>query len=568
MRWDLLRALAVFSHCGFGISLYQHPLSSPGIAFDWHKLAGEVEGRLYAGEPFSAPCFNSFGSDECRAIQAGYGDDIFRSQHFGAYVNTNWETCQATGHICLLNSTDPTDVAPTLPPNRCSLGSVPGRYIDVRKPDDVSTAFRFSRKTGIPLVVKNTGHDYKGRSSAPDTLALWTHNLKNISYNPEYTPEGCSGPQPAVTVGAGVQWGEAYAFSEAHNITLVGGSDKGVGVVGGWLQGGGHGALTNTMGMGVDRALEFKVITPDGKYRTVNACQNEDLFFALRGGGGGTFGVVLEATILASPPVNLQVALVTWDTPDLVRTASLWAILVENAERWAGEGWGAFVTGESVLYLTPVLDAASAAASMRPLIDFGKQLQAAGVPGAAVNVLEFPSWGTFFNTFADTNSADIGMNLALASRLVPHANFANATAREELLGALLTAHARAPGLRFLVSPPTSFPGDGSTSVTPAWRDSVYHITLVQTWGWNATIEEKRAEYRKASNAIQPLRDITPDATYSNEADVYEPNHEVAFWGEHYPKLLEIKHKYDPDHLLDCWHCVGWDANSPRFSCYL
>lgn len=72
-------------------------------------------------------------------------------------------------------------------------------------------------------------------------------------------------------------------------------------------QGGGHSALSPALGLAVDRVLQFKIVTPDGRYRTVNKCQNEDIFFALRGGGGGTFGVVLESTFVASPRVTLQV---------------------------------------------------------------------------------------------------------------------------------------------------------------------------------------------------------------------------------------------------------------------
>ncbi|KAJ6617297.1 hypothetical protein B0H10DRAFT_1948381 [Mycena sp. CBHHK59/15] len=53
-------------------------------------------------------------------------------------------------------------------------------------------------------------------------------------------------------------------------------------------------------------------------------------------------------------------------------------------------------------------------------------------------------------------------------------------------------------------------------------------------------------------------------TYLNEADVYEPNYE-AFWGDHYPELATIKMKYDPDRLLDCWQCIGWDSESSRCS---
>jgi FAD/FMN-containing dehydrogenase len=64
--------------------------------------------------------------------------------------------------------------------------------------------------------------------------------------------------------------------------------------------------MSPALGLGVDRVLQFKIVTPDGQYRTVNQCQNQDLFFALRGGGGGTFGVVLESSFVASPQVTVQ----------------------------------------------------------------------------------------------------------------------------------------------------------------------------------------------------------------------------------------------------------------------
>lgn len=69
--------------------------------------------------------------------------------------------------------------------------------------------------------------------------------------------------------------------------------------------------MSPAMGLGVDRVLQFKIVTPDGKYRTVNKCQNQDLFFALRGGGGGTFGVVIESTFLVTPKVEVQVYVLT-----------------------------------------------------------------------------------------------------------------------------------------------------------------------------------------------------------------------------------------------------------------
>ena len=54
--------------------------------------------------------------------------------------------------------------------------------------------------------------------------------------------------------------------------------------------------------------VQIKVVTPDGEIRVANECQNEDLFWALRGGGGSTFGVILESTQRVEPKLTLQVS--------------------------------------------------------------------------------------------------------------------------------------------------------------------------------------------------------------------------------------------------------------------
>ncbi|RDB14906.1 hypothetical protein Hypma_016469 [Hypsizygus marmoreus] len=554
-------------HAASGQEPFQ-TVQTDGSKREWDVLRAAVGNRLFEGVPFAHPCFTQgFNSTACLAVRTGYLDETSRANVPGGYVQTQWETCQVRNDDqCLLSYTNPHDLTPTLPPRQCRIGSIPAHFIDVRNEKDVAAAFTFSRKTKIPLVIKNTGHDYKGRSSAPNSLALWTHNLKAISYNPKFIPDGCSKASPGVTVGAGIQWGDAYAFAETNNITVVGGSDKTVGVTGGWLQGGGHGALSNTMGLGVDRVLQYKVVTPDGRYRIANACQNKDLFFALRGGGGGTFGVVLESTVLASPRVTLQTVIVAFP-PSTVRTRELWNILTENGLKWADEGWGGFSTSGIAILLNPKINKEQAATTMRPLIQFGKRLQNEGVQGVQVVVTEFPSWAKFFEAFTKDHVAAVGSSLALASRLISKNNFRTPSSRSSLVSGLLAADAATPGLIILISAPASFPSTGQTSVTDAWRSSVYHVTIVSAWNWNATVEEKKGHYKAVSKSIDNLRRITPDGAYLNEADVYEPNHEVAFWGKHYPELLRIKRKYDPDHLLDCWQCVGWNRKAPRFGCY-
>ncbi|GJJ14555.1 hypothetical protein Clacol_008820 [Clathrus columnatus] len=559
----------------------------------WISLNSSVSGRLHRNIPFARECFKKFNGDEegvvnhlsCQLVQQRYLNESLRTSHPAAYINTQWETCQSKSQGCLLDCKNPTNKQAT--EGACEMGSLSSYYIDVHTAEDVKAAFVFSRTTSVPLVIKNTGHDYKGRSTAPNSLQLWTHKLQHMEYHEKFSPScpEMSGPSQfvqAVTLGAGVQWYQAYAFAEEHNITLVGGADKAVGAVGGWLQGGGHGALSNTMGLGVDRVLEFQVVTPDGELRIANICQNKDLFFALRGGGGGTFGVVLSATILASPPINIQATLIQFPmglTPpaqfsqtqrvidaegeDLSLTQSMWSLLLNNSLRWAQEGWGGYVNGNSALYINPVLNQEDAKESMKPLVNWAARLRDSVPKEAQGDVLiiqgEFGTWGNFFNLFANDNSADLGEPLAIASRLIPTSSVSSPEARDTLLKALMSAERIAPGLRFLITTPFNHPLKGnegelsSPSAHPAWRHSIFHVTTVTTWNWNATQSDIAAKYKTASDAILEL-DFLSNAAYVNEADVYEVNWQDTYWGKNYPTLLKIKQKYDPDQLLDCWHC--------------
>ena len=83
-------------------------------------------------------------------------------------MQRNWASCQATGESCAFNLT-----AGLHPPGDCQQGAVPGKYVQVQSVEDVQRTVEFARRHRLRLVVKNTGHDYRGHSSAPDALALW-----------------------------------------------------------------------------------------------------------------------------------------------------------------------------------------------------------------------------------------------------------------------------------------------------------------------------------------------------------------------------------------------------------
>jgi hypothetical protein len=107
--------------------------------------------------------------------------------------------------------------------------------------------------------------------------------------------------QAAVTFGAGMTSTELNRELRKSGLYTIGAAHGSVAVAGGWSQGGGHAWLSMEYGLGADNILEYKVVTADGNVTVANAVSNPDLFWAMRGGGGGTWGVVVEATMKAYP---------------------------------------------------------------------------------------------------------------------------------------------------------------------------------------------------------------------------------------------------------------------------
>ncbi len=133
--------------------------------------------------------------------------------------------------------------------------------------------------------MKASGHDYIGRSVAPNSLSIWTRHIQGFQPHDSFSPQGCCNVHinsTAVTLGAGTQMYEAYTELDAIKQAMVGGGGKTVGV-GGYLTGAGHSLLSAQHGLGADQALEMEVVTPTGQVVIANECQNQDLFWAMRG---------------------------------------------------------------------------------------------------------------------------------------------------------------------------------------------------------------------------------------------------------------------------------------------
>ena len=179
--------------------------------------------------------------------------------------------------------------------------SQPSVYaVEARNATDVAATVNFARKNDLRLVVKGGGHSYQGTSNAPDSLLIWTRRMDEIVMHDSFVPKHCETeiqPQRAVTMGAGIYSLQAYeAVTTKVGAYVQGGGCTNVGFAG-LCQSGGFGNFSKYYGTVASNLLEAEVVTADGEVLTANACTNADLFWALKGGGGGTFGIITKLTL-------------------------------------------------------------------------------------------------------------------------------------------------------------------------------------------------------------------------------------------------------------------------------
>ena len=262
--------------------------------------------------------------------------------------------------------------------------SAPSAYV-VRAHDagDVSAAVRFAAAHRLRLVVKGAGHSYLGGSNAPDSLLVWTRDMEEITLHDAFTPVGSHAPPvPAVSLGAGCIWGHVYdAVTTKAGRYVQGGGCTTVGVAG-LVQGGGFGSFSKRYGLAAASLLEAKVVTADGAVRTVSASREPDLFLALKGGGGGTFGVVTRLT-LKTHDLPSTFGFVHWSlraTSDAAFQALLARFVDLYAERLFNPHWGEQASAKpanrfELMMLFQGLNEAEAREAWRPLTTSWRTIQ-------------------------------------------------------------------------------------------------------------------------------------------------------------------------------------------------
>ena len=553
----------------------------------WNKLSRAVEGRLIkVNSPLSA-CREAPDSPACA--------EVFKGLRNPYYIGDQVALTQTSGWVGAWTSQ-------------------PSVYaVAARKTDDVVAAVNFARENKLRLVVKGGGHSYQGTSCAADSLLVWTRDMNAISLHEAFVGQGCEGaqgPQPAVSVGAGARWLAAYeAVTVRGGRYVQGGGCTTVGVAG-LIQSGGFGSFSKNYGLAAAGLLEAEVVTADGVARIANARTNSDLFWGLKGGGGGSLGVVTRLTLRTRelPQFFGAVSGTIRARSDTAFRQLIARALSFYADRLLNPHWGEqmrFGPGNKleIFMLFQGLNQRQAEEAWKPFRDWLAASPRDFTIEAPIRMAAVPARSFWNAAFLKMFAA--GVVVTDDRPHAPAGNFYWAGDRDQV-GQVLYAYRSAwlpvsllqekeqprlvealfestrhsgMSLHFnkglAGAPAEEIEAAKDTAINPAVLDA-FALAICAASGPPAFPGVKghepnlNAAGRAASSvtkSMDKLLEVVDEAgSYVSESDFFEPQWRRSFWGSNYPRLAAVKKKYDPEGLFTVHHGVGseqWSADGFR-----
>jgi FAD/FMN-containing dehydrogenase len=585
---DLLRLTAVRADGAGGDPKPVFARVRPGDAAwpseeSWNRLNGQVEGRLIKVNSPLSVCREAPDGTACR--------EVFRLLRNPHYIGEQPGLTQALGWVDAWTSQ-------------------PSLYaVAARKTADVVAAVNFARENKLRLVVKGGGHSYQGTSCAADSLLVWTREINAISLHETFVGQGCEGaqaPLPAVSIGAGARWLEAYqAVTTRAGRYVQGGGCTTVGVAG-LIQSGGFGTFSKRYGLAAAGLLEAEVVTADGVVRIANARTNPELFWGLKGGGGGSLGIVTRVTLRTHElPQFFGAATGT------IRAKSDTAFreLISRAMRFYAERllnphWGEQMrvgpgNKLGIFMVFQGLNQHEAEEVWKPFREWLAASARDFTVEAPLKIVAFPAklfWNAaFLKTFApdavavdDRPSAPAG-NISWASNRSEAGQVLYAYRSAWLPVALLQAKdlprlvdalfesARHWSLELHFNkgltgaPAEQIAAAKDTAMNPAVLGA-FALAICGSEGPPAFPGVKGHEpnlqaAHRAAKAVTKATDkllelVEQPGSYVSESDFFQSQWQRSFWGANYPRLAAVKRKYDPDGLFFVHHGVGSEEWSP------
>jgi FAD/FMN-containing dehydrogenase len=549
----------------------------------WKRLNDEVGGNLIPVEFPIEACIKDVDGDACKNLLASIKNPYYIGDQPGMTQTLGWVDAWFTK---------------------------PSVYaVAAGDANHVAAAVRFARENSLRLVVKGGGHSYLGTSNSADSLMIWTRHMHEVTLHDAFVPKGCEGqlaPQRAASCGSGAIWMQAYdVVTTKAGGYVQGGGCTTVGVAG-LVQSGGFGSFSKHYGTTAAGLLEAEVVTADGKIRIANACTNPDLFWALKGGGGGTFGAVTRVTLrVRELPEYAGGAIfrIKAGSDDAYRRLIRYfvgfyhdnlfndhwgeqAILgPDNLLRISMVSWG-LTTEEARKVWQPFLDWVAGSPGMYTLqpgmilgsmparhwwdVDWRREHQqhvfvSDSRPGASEN-----------NVWWTGDAGQVAWTIYGYESLWLPASLLKGDSQERLANALFTGSRHDwIGLHFnkgiAGAPPEAVAATRDTATNPSVLGAFALAIIAEDGGGypgvrghEPDLEAARKARDDVHRAMNELRAVAPNGgAYVSESDYFEKDWQHSYWGANYERLASIKRKYDPTGLFFVHNGVGseeWSAD--------
>ena len=416
---------------------------------------------------------------------------------------------------------------------------------------DVATCVRFAAQSQLPFAVRSGGHSYGGWSTSPG-LVIDVRNLASVH------TDGASG---TARIGAGAHLVQVYAALGGAGVGIAAGSCPSVGIAGLTL-GGGVGVLSRAWGLTCDAVRSIGIVTADGVVREVSTAANPDLFWALRGGAGGSFGAVTGFTVVTRAAPTIHTFYLSWSISDAPAVVDAW-------QHW--------MTGaDPRLWSTCKLLADPRPGTIRALIAgtwIGPATELTGVlatvvsrVGSAPNIRSANtlSYTAAMLTEAGCSGSSAVQCLAQALRPPSRQPFAATSSVATGLLPIAALERAAAQTRAALSVPGLVEGGvsfdalgGAVRTVPPSATAFVHrnatATVQYTATWPAGSPAAGASAAPYDAYVREFRaEMTPwlgNGAYVNYPDPHIADYGSAYWGSNYPRLQSVKRAYDPGQLF-------------------